>query len=101
MTMTIAWNPLGFHLLNSLPKGRIFNAEYYRDTILSALLPLCPQADERKLMIHANNASLHTSRKYIAFCAENALPLAVHPQCSPGVARSDFFLFGHIKHCLR
>jgi hypothetical protein len=39
MMVMIAWNPLGFHLLGCLPKGQIFNAEYYRANILSALLP--------------------------------------------------------------
>jgi hypothetical protein len=38
--VTIAWNPLGFPLIVVLPKGRIFNAEYYRDNILAALTQL-------------------------------------------------------------
>jgi hypothetical protein len=40
MKLTIAWNSWGPHVLNTLPKGRTFNAEYYRDNILPALLPL-------------------------------------------------------------
>jgi hypothetical protein len=27
--VTITWNPLGFHLLDALPKGNTFNSEYY------------------------------------------------------------------------
>jgi hypothetical protein len=57
MMVTVAWNPLGFHLLDSLPRVRTFNAEYYPDNILSALLPLRPQADGRKFMIHADKAN--------------------------------------------
>jgi hypothetical protein len=40
--MIIAWNPLGFHLIKVLPKGMSFSAEYYRDNILTELLPLRP-----------------------------------------------------------
>jgi hypothetical protein len=43
MMVTVACNSLGFDLLDSRPKGRTFNAEYYRDNVLSALLPLCPR----------------------------------------------------------
>jgi hypothetical protein len=53
--LTTAWNPLGFHLLDALPKGRISNAEYCLDDILTALLPLGPQVAGRKFTIHANN----------------------------------------------
>jgi hypothetical protein len=27
--LTIVWNPIGFHILKALPKGRKFNAQYY------------------------------------------------------------------------
>jgi hypothetical protein len=35
MMVTIAWNPLGFRLLDALPKGNTFNTEYYRVNILT------------------------------------------------------------------
>jgi histone-lysine N-methyltransferase SETMAR len=101
MMVTIAWNPLGFHLLDALPKGNTCNAEYYRVNILAELLPLRLQVDGRRLVIHADKAKLHTARKWRAFCEENRLCLAVHPPYSPDLAPSDFFLFGQIKHCLQ
>jgi hypothetical protein len=61
--MNIARNPLGFHLLTALPKGNIFNAQYYPVNILAELLPLHPQVDERRLVIHVDNARPHTARK--------------------------------------
>jgi hypothetical protein len=67
MMVTIAGNPVGFHLPDSLPKSRTFNAQYHLDHVLSALLSLHPQADGRKLMIHADNASPYTSRKCTNF----------------------------------
>jgi hypothetical protein len=54
----IAWNALGFYLAEALPKGRHFNAEYYRDNILTELIRLRPQAGERNLVIHADNAAI-------------------------------------------
>jgi hypothetical protein len=39
--------------------------------------------------------------KIRSFCEENRLRLAVHPAYSPGLAPSDSFLFGQIKHCLQ
>jgi transposase len=99
--VTIAWNALGFHLVEALPKGRSFNAEYYRDNILTELIRLRPQAGERNLVIHADNASLHTAQNCRTFCAKNGLRLATHPPYSPDLAPSDFFLFGYVKHRLQ
>jgi hypothetical protein len=97
----IARNPLEFHLLDSLPNGRTFNAEYYRDNILSALPPVRSQTIGRKVMTHPDNASPHTSRKCTTFCAERGLRLAAYPPHLPDLALSDFFFFGHVKHCLQ
>jgi transposase len=101
MMATIVWNPLEFHLLDALPKDNTFNAEYYRVNILTELLPLRPQVDGRRLVIHADNARPHTARKCRAFCEENRLRFAVHPPDSSDLAPSNFLLFGHIKHCLQ
>jgi transposase len=101
MMLTIAWNPLGFHLLGALPKGDTFNAEYYRVNIPTELLPVRPQVDGRRPVILADNARPRTTRKYRAFGEENRLRLAVHPPYPPDLAPSHFFLFGYIKHCLQ
>jgi transposase len=101
MMVTFAWNPVGFHLLDALPKGNTFNAKYYRVNILTELLPLRPQVDGRRLVISADNARQHTARKCRAFCEENRFRPAVHPPYSPDLAQPAFFLFRHIKHCLQ
>jgi hypothetical protein len=69
--VTIAWNALGFHLVQALPKGTRFNAEYYRDNILTEFIQLRPQAGERNLVIHADNANPHTAQKYRTFRAKS------------------------------
>jgi hypothetical protein len=43
-------------MLDALPKDRTFDVEYYRDSILTSLVPLRPEAGGRKLVIHADNA---------------------------------------------
>jgi hypothetical protein len=98
---TIAWNQLGFPLIGALPKGCTFNTEYYRDNILAALTQLQPEDDERKLVVHADNARAHIAQKYRAFCEENRLRLAPHPPYSAGLALSDFFLFSYVNERLR
>jgi hypothetical protein len=90
MIVTIAWNPLGFHLFAARPKGNIFSAEHYRVDIFTELLSLRPQVDGRKLVTHADNAKPHTARKYRAFLKtiSSALPhthrthLISHPPTS-------------------
>jgi transposase len=54
--------------------------------------------DGRKLVVHADNA---TAQKCRTFCEGNGLRLAPHPTYSPGLAPSDFFLFGYVKERLK
>jgi hypothetical protein len=42
--ITIAWNPLGFQMLDALQKGRTFDGKYYHDNRLTALVHLRPEA---------------------------------------------------------
>jgi histone-lysine N-methyltransferase SETMAR len=99
--VTISGNPLGFPLIAALPKRRTFNSEYYRDKILAALTQLQPEDDERKLIVHADNARAHTAQKCRTFCEENGLRIAPHPPYSPDLAPSDFFLFDYVKERLK
>jgi histone-lysine N-methyltransferase SETMAR len=99
--VTIAWNPLEFPWIVELPEGRTFNAEYYRDNILAALTQLQPEDDGRKLVVHADNARAHTVQEWRTFCKENELRLAPYPPYSPGLAPSDFFLFGYVNERLK
>jgi hypothetical protein len=48
--------PLEFPLIVALPKRRAFNAEYYREHILTALTQFQPEDGGRKLVVHADNA---------------------------------------------
>jgi histone-lysine N-methyltransferase SETMAR len=100
MMVTIVWNPQGFHLVDALPKGQKFNANYYIDRILQPFLENRSTGRGPGLIIHADNARPHTARKTFKCCRENCLEMASHPPYSPDLTPSDFFLFGHIKHFL-
>jgi hypothetical protein len=76
--VTIAWNPLGFHLLNALPKGRSFTMGYHHDNICAGLVLLRLAEEERQLVLHADNAMVHTAQKYRDFCRENSLQILAH-----------------------
>jgi hypothetical protein len=58
-----------------LHKGLTFNAEYYRDNILTALIQFDREDDGRKFVVHADNAS--------------------------DLAPSDFFVFSYVKERLK
>jgi hypothetical protein len=62
--LTIVWNPRGFHLIEVLGKGRKFKAGYYTREILDPLSQwrsIKAAGDERKLLMHADNARPHTA----------------------------------------
>jgi hypothetical protein len=61
MIVTIVWNPQGFHLVNALPKGQKFNANYYIDRILQSLLESRSTGRGPSLIIHADNTRPHTA----------------------------------------
>jgi hypothetical protein len=58
---TIARNSLEFPLTVALPQGRTFNTEYYRDNILAALTEFRSEDDGKKLVVHGDNARVHTA----------------------------------------
>jgi hypothetical protein len=59
MMITIVWNPQGFHLVDALPKGQKFNANYYIDRIIQSLLESRSTGRDPGLIIHADNARPH------------------------------------------
>jgi hypothetical protein len=58
--VTIPWNSLGFRVLDALPKGTTFDAEYCPDNSLTALDSLHPEGVGRKHVIHEDDARAHT-----------------------------------------
>jgi hypothetical protein len=101
--LTIVWNPLGFHLIKVLEKGRKFNTGYYIAEIFEPLSQwrlIEAAGNERKLLVHADNARSHTAKLSTRYFNENRMKSAPHPPHSPDLTPSDFYLFGYVKRCL-
>ena len=55
----------------------------------------------RRIVLHQDNASSHTSRQTIAYLTGQNVELMGHPPYSPDLASNDFFLFPYVKNKLR
>jgi transposase len=60
-----------------------------------------PAAQVDFRIVHADKARPHTAAASQEFIEENGFERAIHPQYSPDLAPYDFYLFSHVKHCLR
>jgi hypothetical protein len=83
--LTIVWNPRGFHLIKVLEKDRKFNAGYDVAEILEPLSQwrsIKTAGNERKLLVHADNAHLQTAKLSTQYFNENRMKSAPHPLCS-------------------
>jgi histone-lysine N-methyltransferase SETMAR len=97
---TTAWNLRRFHLIKVLEKGRKFNAGYYLAEILEPLSQwrsIEAAGNERKVLVHADNAHPHTAKLSTHYFNENRMKSAPHPPYSPDLAPSDFYIFGYVK----
>ena len=93
----VVWNPHGFVVIDSLPKGEKFTSRYYISNILSQLIPIANESRKRKIVIHADNARPHSAKTVKYFVDLNNMKVAPHPPYSPDIAPSDFYLFGYMK----
>jgi hypothetical protein len=93
----IVWNPSGFYLINVLSKWFKFkfNASFDVTQILG------PPSDwrriqvgrtNRKLLVHADNASHHSATVTLQFMQQNAMRRVLHPP-SPILTRSSTLSF--------
>jgi hypothetical protein len=101
--LTIVWNPRGFHLIKVLEKGHKPNTGYYITEILEPLSqwPSIEAAgNQRKVLVHVDNARPHTAKLSTQYFNENRTKSTPHPPCSPDLPPSDFYLFGYVKRCL-
>jgi hypothetical protein len=98
--LTVVWNPIGFHVLKALPKGRKFNAQYYANNILVAISDWRRQTGgtrPNKLWVHSDDARPHAAKMSRDGIGLNQMKQAPHLPDSPDLAPSDFFPFGYVK----
>jgi hypothetical protein len=69
--LTVFWSSLGFSVIQSLPKGVPFTGENFCSTIIREIQEKRPgdraEDGRRKLMLHFDNASVHTARDTMDF----------------------------------
>jgi hypothetical protein len=83
--LMIVWNPRGFRLIKVLEKGRKFNSGYYTAEIfepLSQWHSIEAAGNERKLLVHADNAPPHTAKLSTQCFNENRMKSAPYPPYS-------------------
>jgi hypothetical protein len=84
-----------------MPRGKKFSARCSIDKIL---IPICAQlipTGRRKLMIRSDVSQCHNAKVMPDFMSQKQSKFAPHPQYSPDLAPSDFFLFSYLKGELR
>jgi hypothetical protein len=72
--LTIVWNPRAFPLIRVLENGCKFNAGYYVAEILELLSQwhsIKAAGNERKLLVHADNAPPHAAKWSAQYFNEN------------------------------
>jgi transposase len=89
--LTVVWNPHEFRLVNVLLKRQKWTSQYYINDILPEIAALRDARDQRKLVVHADNAKPRVAKRVKQYIDENGLRSASHPPYSPDPAPSDFF----------
>ena len=103
--IVVFWSFTGFFYVTAVPEGSRYTSSYFTDVLLpkleTALRPSRPVLGIRRTKLHWDNARPHTAattRNELASKGAISLP---HQPYSPGLAPSDFFLFGYLKERIR
>lgn len=88
-----------------LDEGATVTGAWYSEVclprVLESLKEQRPQAQERNMFLHHDNAPAHRANVTRNFLASTKLTLLPHPPYSPDLAPCDFFLFPKIKRNLK
>jgi hypothetical protein len=72
--LKVVWHPQGFfHIVDVLPRRAIFDIDYSCEDILSEIFSACPIGSSLRLIGHADNDRLHTSKRTREFIEGNNL----------------------------
>lgn len=92
----------GHVLTVPLEQRRTVNSEWYTTICLPKVFGEIRKTNRRRrIMLHHDNASSHTSARTSDFLSAQNVDLMSHPPYSPDLAPNDFFLFPNIKNKLR
>lgn len=85
-----------------LEQRRTVNSEWYTTICLPEVFGELRKTNRRRrIILHHDNASSHTSAQTKDFLSTQNVELMGHPAYSPDLAPNDFFLFPSIKNKLR
>jgi hypothetical protein len=92
--LTVIWNALGFQVVDETQTGIKMNSDYVITNILEPLeqkiSPNERKPHAKRLTVHLDNFSIHTSGESEVFMAEHNMIRLKHPPYSPNLAFSDF-----------
>ena len=90
--------------IDYLPHGTTMNGKYYANLLKQVRQSIKEKRRgkiRRGIMLHQDNAPVHTSRVAMDAVRECGYELLPHPPYSPDLAPSDFHLFPRLKKHLR
>jgi hypothetical protein len=64
LMITVVWNPHGFHVIQSLPKGTKWTGRYYSNNSIAQIAAVLDVDSHRKTIIYADNCGPHVA-KYV------------------------------------
>jgi histone-lysine N-methyltransferase SETMAR len=102
--VTVFFNGTGDFLIDILPEGLKMNSTYFANNIIDVIAGSCypngRQPHSRKVMLHFDNAPIHSTDTVNDRMTLRELERMKHPPYSSDLAPCDFFLFGYLKENL-
>jgi histone-lysine N-methyltransferase SETMAR len=97
---SLIWNPSGFYVIDRISNDTKMNSDYFMTNILIPLI-LLEQAiflrgrapHQKRVVIHLDNCSVHTSRASTDWLEEHEICHMLHPPYSPDLTPCDFYWF--------
>ncbi|XP_046562536.1 histone-lysine N-methyltransferase SETMAR-like [Haliotis rubra] len=93
----IFWNSQGIIHIDYLPRGTTMNEEYHGIIVRQSIKKKRQGKLRRGVLLHQDNAPVHTSRVSLAAVDECGFEILPHPPYSPDLAPTDYHLFPNVK----
>ena len=103
MMATVFWDARGIICTDYLEKGRTIIGSYYASLLhrMNEEIKIKrPHLQKKKIVFHQDNTQAHTCVASMAKIMELKFELLPHPQYSPDLAPSDYFLSPNLKKWL-
>lgn len=100
---TVFWDVRGVIHIDYLEKGKTITGEYYAELLErfdTDLKNKRPHLAKKKVLLHQDNARVHTCVVSMAKIHKLGYELLPHPAYSPDLAPCDYFLFPNLKKWL-